>query len=470
MGATLGDRRRATVTALAVAAMTLVAVSLTGCSFLSGGSSDGGPDITELTQPDTSPPPVTPIRGGTGTPSDRLAADVVHDVEAYWHLRFPPEFGRRWIPLHAFHAVDPAKPNLPPECTRRPIDMNKQALYCPAMDVIIWDRLGLVPELRAKYGNGGVLLALAHEVGHAVQERIGIDVGTQIRERSRYPPILLEAMADCFAGVVVRASVNGELAHVRIEEKDLDRALSALLSFRDPVGFELGPNAHGDAFDRASAFLDGYQNGASRCAAMTAQNQLFTQRGFTTVQELLQSGNLPLDELLASMVPDTQAWFTALVSSRGRRWAAPPLRPDSGCSSSSAARQGPVRFCPDSGTLSASPATLGSVHSRGDYATGTLVASRYALAALAALGKPVRGPDAGRAAVCLAGAYTRSLLDRNTSGFGLSPGDVDEAVDELLNQDYAARDATGTPPADQGFQRVGAFREGTLGGAAKCGI
>ncbi|MBO0849289.1 MAG: metalloprotease-like protein, partial [Pseudonocardia sp.] len=97
----------------------------------------------------------------------------------------------------------------------------------------------------------------------------------------------------------------------------------------------------------------------------------------------------------------------------------------------------------------------------------------YALAALGALGRPVRGADAGRDAVCLTGAYTRALFDRGTAGpgFGLSPGDIDEAVDELISQDFAARDASGRPPpGDLGFRRIEQFRAGALGGPSGCGV
>jgi hypothetical protein len=122
-------------------------------------------------------------------------------------------------------------------------------------------------------------------------------------------------------------------------------------------------------------------------------------------------------------------------------------------------------------TVAAGP--LGQVHDQiGDYASGVPVASRYALATLGPLGRPVTGPDAGRAAVCLAGAYTKQLFDRvSAPTFGLSPGDLDEAVQELLTEDYAARDASGQPPpGDLGLERIGEFRAGTLGGPHGCGL
>jgi hypothetical protein len=89
----------------------------------------------------------------------------------------------------------------------------------------------------------------------------------------------------------------------------------------------------------------------------------------------------------------------------------------------------------------------------------------------------VQGASAGRTAVCLTGAYTRALLDRGSDGaagqggFALSPGDIDEAVQELLDQDFAARDASGrAPTGDLGFERIEQFRAGTLGGPQRCGL
>jgi hypothetical protein len=109
------------------------------------------------------------------------------------------------------------------------------------------------------------------------------------------------------------------------------------------------------------------------------------------------------------------------------------------------------------------------LHIIGDYATGTLLASRYALAAIVALGKSGEGETAGHAALCLAGAYTGDLL-RRAQGFGLSPGDLDEAVLLLLRYDYTVRDARGNPASGSGFDRVGLFRSGTLEGADSCDL
>jgi hypothetical protein len=84
-------------------------------------------------------------------------------------------------------------------------------------------------------------------------------------------------------------------------------------------------------------------------------------------------------------------------------------------------------------------------------------------------GKPIEGKEASAAALCLAGAYTGAVFQRQ-GAFGLSPGDFDEAVTVLLRFDYAARDARGQDAVDPGFQRVARFREGVFGGQKKCGL
>jgi predicted metalloprotease len=424
--------------------------------------------------PDTAPVPPATVTGGGGTRSDQVAAAVVTGVEQYWRERFPTLFGRRWINISAFRAVDPADAKEPAPCLHRPADLTDQAMYCPTMNLVAWDRAGLLPRLRDGYGDGAVLVALAHEIGHAVQDRLDIDGGTRAREPARYPPILLEGMADCFAGVVVHAAVDGQVPRVTLDRRGLDQTLRALLSLRDPVGLTVSSTAHGDAFDRASAFLDGYQNGAVRCAGMTAPNQLFTERGYTSLSELVRGGDLGLPELLRGLGPDANTWFGDLVSSRGRSWrpVLPLLGTQAGCGPADLAGQGPVRYCPASGAISAFAADLEQVHRLGDYASAEVLASRYALAALAALGRPVQGAAVGRSTVCLTGAYTRALLDRTGGkGFALSPGDIDEAVQELLEHDFAARDVVGRSPAgDLGLERIGQFRAGMLGGPTGCGI
>ncbi|MGQ0481502.1 MAG: neutral zinc metallopeptidase [Pseudonocardia sp.] len=449
--------------------MSIVGLLVTEGSHIFESTMAAGPDETSVRsvtpdrtlpgtsprRPATSPAGPAPVTGGANTPDDRFAAAVVAGVEQFWRTEFPARFGRPWRDIRGFLAADPADAANPPPCLRRSLDLSEQALYCPVTDSIAWDRAILVPELRRQYGDAAVVVALAHEMGHAVQDRIGVDVAAQLAEPERFPTILLEGMADCFAGVALDAVARGEVAGLSAEPVQVDRALQALLTFRDPAGTTARHASHGTAFDRASAFVRGYRSGARSCAAMTVLDVMLTERASAT-----GPARGTRDQRTRADA-DTRDWFARLTASRGHRLPSVALV--------SGVRCPPASCVP--ATVSVSRGRLESMRRRfGDYAGATVVASRYALVSLSALGRPAVGPLAGRTAVCLAGAYTRTVLARG-SGVTLSPGDLDEAVDSLLADDQAARDAAGHPPAgDMGLDRVHHFRTGVLGGPAGCGI
>lgn len=374
-------------------------------------------------------------------------------LQQFWRAAFPAAFGRGWRDVTRFVPVHRGDP--PPPCVGSAADVAGQAYYCPTADAVVWDADGLVPRLLRSSGVAGVLVVLAHEVGHAVQTRLGVD-GEQARDPARYPTILLEAMADCYAGFAVAT----------LGAVDRDTSLQTLAGFRDPLGIEPGDaQAHGNAFDRVGSFQIGYDDGATACAGMTAANRPFTERAFGSSTDRAQGGNLPLDTLLDALGADARSWFGGLS---GRP--APPLRMSTrpaGCPTW--AQQGPAAYCAAEPAVVVDRAQLAGVEGEiGDYAAGTLVASRYGLATLDALGRPVVGPAAGLAAICLAGAYTARLVHPRGS-FSLSPGDLDEAVQVLLTDDWAGRDAEGrADPATDGYARVDRFRAGVLGGAGAC--
>ncbi|GDY32384.1 aminopeptidase [Gandjariella thermophila] len=412
------------------------------------------------------------VRGTDGGTADRLAATVLTDLQGYWRQTYPRVFGRPWQDVAGgVYSVDSGDAAAkPPPCADRAAEVQGNAFYCPAADAIAWDRAALLPVLRERFGDAGVVLVLAHEMGHAVQHRAGLSIEELRDHPDRYPMILVETMADCYAGAVVRWVTDGHAPDLRMGPRDLDAALSTLVTFRDPVGTTASDMAsHGDAFDRVGAFQDGYQRGPDLCAGMTVQNRRFTQQEVTEPGARTNGGNLPLDQLLAAMGPDLAGYFGGVVAGLGRRWAPPRVQP-TGAEPGCGGDQGPAAFCPAQGAIDVDIAgAVPRLHRQiGDYAVGTLVASRFGLAALAAVGRPVDGEDAGRGAVCLAGAYTGTLLARR-NGFALSPGDLDKAVELLLGYDFAARDVHGHP-VPTGYQRVAAFRAGFQGGARSCGL
>ena len=347
------------------------------------------------------PPGVDPafVHGTDGRDADRLAAAVVTDVQEFWAQQFPRTFARPWRPLDGgFYSVDTNDPRAkPPPCSGDVKDVEGNAYYCMTVDAVAWDRAALLPVLREKYGDAAVSVALAHELGHAVQQRAGTKSDDQART---------EAGADCYAGAFLRWAADGKAEHVRVGPGELDGAMRALIVFRDPISADKPTDPHGNAFDRVSAFQDGYRDGTGRCAQPT-----------TLAATAPEEPNRPLPELLNAQ--DVNAYFADLVSRRGGRWTPPALPADRG-------------------------ALDALNYDIGDQAVVTQLASRSAESALDALRLP------RDQAVCLTGAYTRSAP--------LSPGDLDEAVEYLL---------TSSPDA---FDRFAAFRTGAFGGPGACGV
>lgn len=418
-------------------------------------------------------PRATAALAAPGSPARPDAATAAAAaLQQFWHDEFPAAFGGPWRDIARFVAVPAAERGAaPPPCVDAAADVTNQAFYCPSADAVVWDADGLVPELERDSGEAGVVVVLAHEIGHAVQTRLGAD-DAQARDPGAYPTILLEAQADCYAGVAVAHFATHPVPGITVTPARRDAALEALVGFRDPLGVTAGDaQAHGNAFDRVSAFQDGYERGPHDCAAMTVADHPFTQRAFGSADDLARGGNLPLEQLLAAVETDARAWFTPIgAAGPDRAWSAPPLHATStGCGHAMLAAQGPAAYCVADPAVVADRRMLQDLEDRyGDYAAATLVASRYGLAALHARGLPTTGPAAGAAAGCLAGAYTGHLLD-GRGPFSLSPGDLDEAVEVLLADSWATRDERGAAdPATSGYGRVADFRAGVSGGPTAC--
>jgi predicted metalloprotease len=391
-----------------------------------------------------------------------VAPTAVAALQEYWRAQFPAAFGRPWRDISRFLPVHTSDRKVP--CVRSAADVKGQAYYCPSADAVVWDADGLIPDVLRAQGPTGVLVVLAHEVGHAVQTRLGVDA-LQAKQPSRYPTILLEAMADCSAGVALAHFAQKPPPGLALGSDERDRAMSALIAFKDPLGVEPGDSgAHGNAFDRVSAFQDGYDGSATTCAEMTITNRAFTQRAFGSRTDAARRGNLPVDELLDGVGADAPAAFARFAATAGRPgWQPPALRTTAGGCAVGA--QGPVAWCPQENAVVVDRAAVAQLEDRfGDFAGATLIASRYGLAALEAS----RRQATGAGAICLAGAYTGGLLSAEGS-FTLSPGDLDEAVEVLLAQDWAGRDTAGAAdPQQHGYERIGLFRKGVLGGAQAC--
>ena len=410
------------------------------------------------------------ITGTDGGDDDRLAAATLRDLDDYWGRAFPAlAGGRAFVPPRAVWSVDTSRspgsadpadpPPVVPPCADRPGDLEGNASYCPAADVVAYDRTALLPVLRQDLGDAAVVVVLAHEYGHVVAERLG---GPDDR-----PEIVAEGQADCYGGAFLRRVRDGDLPDLRTGADGVDAALGALVRFRDPAGRSPdGADAHGGAFDRVAAFQDGFADGPARCAAMSAPDRRPARPAVAPPSEGPPGGQRTPDDLTAAVAADLDRYLGGVVTGRGGRWATPVLvRGPAVCPGDAGPRQGPVAACPGDGSLHVDPgATAGADRELGDGGPATLLAARAGVLALAALGRPTTGPAAGRSALCLAGAWTAAGADADVP----PAGDLDAAVELLLRDDAAARGADGASGGPSADERVAALRRGVDGGADAC--
>lgn len=144
--------------------------------------------------------------------------------------------------------------------------------YCP-MDQKIYLDTDFFKVMDQRMGAGGDLAAayvIAHEVGHHVQNQLGIlPKITQMRQRasqedSNYLSVLTELQADCFAGMWARSSTQD----LKITRNDIAEAMNAAAAVGDDALMQSAGRAvvedsftHGSSADRQKWFMRGYEGG-----------------------------------------------------------------------------------------------------------------------------------------------------------------------------------------------------------------
>ncbi|HVV86887.1 MAG TPA: neutral zinc metallopeptidase [Kofleriaceae bacterium] len=144
--------------------------------------------------------------------------------------------------------------------------------YCPPDEKAYID-LSFYDDLRAKFGAPGDFAqayVIAHELGHHVQNLLGIDEEVQRRvagdkRLASDQSVRQELQADCFAGVWA-AHADPKLA---IDPDDIEEAMRAAASIGDDrlqkmAGRAVDPRSftHGSSAQRVKWFKAGYQGGS----------------------------------------------------------------------------------------------------------------------------------------------------------------------------------------------------------------
>jgi predicted metalloprotease len=430
----------------------------------------GGPKPEVPTPPTAKKPDISNIKieGDPSTPVNKLAIEAIADLQAYWTEQFPKLYGEDYKPVEGgLYALTPESES-GPECASGYSDVAGNAFYCKLDDSVAWDASGLLPDLQSKYGDFVIPVVLAHEWGHAMQQRSGFFDKNELTVSS-------ELQADCFAGGWSRHAQDDGVFEVK--SADLDSALAGILDLRDTPGTNAqDPSAHGSGFDRVSAFQDGYDNGAEKCKEYKDGEPLVLELPFNDAEDQANEGNAPYDSIVNGVPYDLEDYWTQVYPevAEGKQWppmkgleafdpASPPM-----CGDQSA--EGYVLFycVPDDYVGWDNVETMPEVYRQGgDYAVATLLATQYGLAALSRLGDESDEKTSTLRGDCLAGAYTASVILYNreaTSTYHISPGDLDEGIKALL----LFRGAGDVERQGAGFDRTRAFREGVINGAQPC--
>jgi len=412
------------------------------------------------------------VDGADGGVVDQLAVNAIADLQEYWTEQLASDFDARFVPLQRLVSYDSggAADRLCGSDTAGLVN----AFYCPSEDIIAWDRGQLLPTLDETFGPMAVVMVLAHEVGHAVQNRLElVDQAT--------PSIVFEQQADCFTGAFFRHVAEGGAQHFTVSTGDgLADVLASVFALRDPTGGVLdAPRAHGTAFDRVAAFQFGFRDGPRRCADIDYPEvqQRATELGFEDSGDAAGEGNLEITEANVRLIEQS---LRAAFADTG---AAPPDLDFGATSCADVESTFPASYCPATSTLSVDLAGLAQIGAApsssdggiGDFAAFGVVASRYVLAVQDAVGLPLDDELTGLRTACLVGAWAGVLLE---TPFGnrnpiddpplrISSGDLDEAVSELLGDGLIAADVNGAA-VPSAFARVEAFQVGFLEGSAPC--
>ncbi|AGP54325.1 hypothetical protein M271_13660 [Streptomyces rapamycinicus NRRL 5491] len=173
---------------------------------------------------------------------------AVSVTNTYWQTHWSQLFTGDYSPPRVTGAYDGDTPGTP-VCGDAPLP-DDNAVYCPDGDYIAWD-MDLMRWGHAR-GDAWVYLVIAHEWGHAVQNRL--DAGLVDLAR--------ELQADCLAGAVLfGAAQDGTLT---FEDGDTEELADALTALADRTPWT-DVSDHGDASQRVSYFSRGARSGVKSC-------------------------------------------------------------------------------------------------------------------------------------------------------------------------------------------------------------
>lgn len=442
---------------------------------------------------DTSDPTGTTDPGGQPPDSDLLdfgddkeprsyddyLVRSLEDVEAWWTVVYPELYDEPFEPLQGdIYAGYPGRDDIPGcapdnETTYDELQLFA-AFYCPSGDFMAYDdgEQGVLNQLATEFGPSILGVVLAHEYGHAVQQRSGVIAQNP-------PTILTEQQADCFAGAWAGHVNRGEVPGLEFTDADIRSGLIAMITVRDPVGFDqFEPGGHGSAFDRVGAFQVGFSEGPQRCAPLIEDPLRLMPNAFNPFLEPSNpEGNSPFgygEDQIAGFVAENLNAFWGQSRGVPELTVVPFSDPDEVSCDEELRGDNEIGalLCESTSTVYLDdPLALQRYEDFGDFAVGYMLASAWTEAAQIELDSPLEGEDRALLNDCLTGAWAATLVPKedgttnSATSAVIEPGDLDEAIQTALVAGDAtgAEDVIGSP-----FEKIASFRQGVLDGVDGC--
>ncbi len=423
----------------------------------------------------------TTLAGGEFTPFatiDEVTNAALADLDVYWSSAMQEVWGLAYEPpiVNGPYFISQGDE---PTCGG-PMDESGyrgNAFYCGFDDTVQWDQEELMAPLFEEFGDFTVALVLAHEWGHAIQARYGFDDFNSTT-------IVSELQADCFAGGWTGRVAGGGSEIFRLAPGDLEEAMAGFLLIGDGLGSApSGPNAHGGSFDRLTAFFDGFNNGAGKCATYEADPPTVIFIPLTVEDDPIEGGDLVFTEAAQTLIDALEVfWSIVYPDAFGEPWvpvsAAIPYDPASPDVPACGGFTGEPGFYENNAFYCAAddfvawdnvglfPSLYTDI---GDFAIGLVLADEWGRAVQTRAGLTTEGEEAQLQVDCMAGVWTAALTRPeadNPMRLFLSAGDLEEGIAGFL----ALSGTPGVEGETSAFNRFEAFKNGFFDGLSVCGV
>ncbi len=281
-------------------------VGPTSPSSSSSTTSSAATDVTDPTAATrtTVTDPSEFASGVTFEEFDQDLVDAEFVVNEYWVVHWSDFYTGTYQPPTVVGLYDGTDPSTAPTCDGEPLEATN-AFYCRDEDYVAWD-VGLMADGTDLIGDTWIYLVIAHEWGHAIQNRLDLGLVADGRE----------LQADCLgAAALFGAVADGTLELEEGDEKEMVNSLSLLA---DETAWTSSSD-HGDPFERVQWFTLGRNGGVPAChQVLVDENAATTDVTVTTAATTGESvrtdspapdggPTVPDTTLPDTTVPDTTA-------------------------------------------------------------------------------------------------------------------------------------------------------------------